>query len=390
MNIHTTSAFSREQSVTIVAIDLSEKELWPLLNGVNDRCDVVCIHYLQTASVDAIIALTPDLVLINVINLAIKGYQLCQAIRTCSALADISIVLIGDEISSSHRLMALNYGSNEYFSLPLQLEGNLAKLKLLLQMNSLVRQLKRHNLKLQQKIQEKDQQLKQQQAIQNDLVRSNQTLEKMAFVDALTQVANRRGFDTSLKKLWSLACHRQQALSLILCDVDFFKAYNDIYGHQAGDMCLQMIARMLKQAKVSTAQVIARYGGEEFAILLPWPEAIQAEKMAWQIQTDIAAARWPHHGATCHYPFVSISMGICTLVPQPFISAGDLIRQADEALYAAKTDGRNQIRTATNDWSGSALRPQGQRPKKYPSILPHKTLNVRASTQDGSAWVSCV
>ena len=123
---------------------------------------------------------------------------------------------------------------------------------------------------------------------------ANQKLQKLAILDGLTGIANRRYFDLVLDKEWQRLAREQQPLSLILCDVDYFKAYNDTYGHQQGDRCLQKIAQILQQSTRRPADLVARYGGEEFALILPNTNAPGALFLAHNIVRQLAHKHLPH------------------------------------------------------------------------------------------------
>lgn len=172
-----------------------------------------------------------------------------------------------------------------------------------------------------------------------ELTQLNQELERLAHVDSLTQAANRRYFDHYLEKEWLRLTREQQPLSLILCDVDHFKPYNDTYGHQAGDRCLQRIAQVLNQAARRPGDLVARYGGEEFAIVLPNTDTNGATYLAQQINRALRDVTLPH--SACEKQRVTLSMGIATLLPATHSTPQRLIAAADRALYGAKAQGRD-------------------------------------------------
>ncbi|MGG6293210.1 diguanylate cyclase domain-containing protein [Leptolyngbya sp. AN02str] len=184
----------------------------------------------------------------------------------------------------------------------------------------------------------------QQSELYNQLQQANQKLEQLAITDDLTQIANRRRFDAHLLHEWQRLAHEQKALSLILCDVDYFKAFNDTYGHQAGDQCLVAIARLINQAATRTTDLAARYGGEEFALILPNTSSKGAEHVARSLQQAIAEQSMPHR-ASAIAPYVTASMGIATVTPLLSYPAQTLVNAADQALYEAKERGRNTICT---------------------------------------------
>ena len=181
----------------------------------------------------------------------------------------------------------------------------------------------------------------QQAQLYQQLEVANQELRRLANSDGLTQLANRRSFDEYLDKEWRRARRQQSPLSLILADVDFFKCYNDFYGHLAGDRCLQQVAAVLRQTVKRSADLAARYGGEEFAILLPNTEETGATLVAAEIQTNIKALQIPHAQSSIA-DCVTVSLGIACLVPGSDMVPTFLIAAADKALYQAKMAGRDR------------------------------------------------
>lgn len=173
-----------------------------------------------------------------------------------------------------------------------------------------------------------------------DMRALNRDLRHLATVDALTQLANRRRFDEGLDQEWKRARRSARSLALLICDIDFFKGYNDHYGHLGGDECLRLVAKALLSAARRPSDLVARFGGEEFAVLVPDTDGESAVSLAWQIQDGIAGARIPHAGSGIS-EFLTISIGVASRVPAPGASVEDLIGAADKALYAAKERGRN-------------------------------------------------
>ncbi len=168
----------------------------------------------------------------------------------------------------------------------------------------------------------------------------NQELEQLATQDGLTQIANRRTFNRVLFQEWERLRREKQPLSLLLIDVDYFKRYNDHYGHQAGDDCLRQVAQMLQQAAQRSADLVARYGGEEFAVLLPQTNIQGAIEVAQNIQNLLHSLGIEHRYSPIS-PQVTVSIGLGTVVPRPTISTKQWVYQIDQALYAAKAQGRN-------------------------------------------------
>ncbi|MDJ1168247.1 diguanylate cyclase [Roseofilum sp. BLCC_M154] len=167
-------------------------------------------------------------------------------------------------------------------------------------------------------------------------------VHKLANTDGLTKVANRRQFDECLYQEWLRLKRDRLPLSLILCDVDYFKLYNDTYGHQAGDECLIQVARAIQHSVRRASDMVARYGGEEFVVLLPNTSEEGAKVVAQLIQSKIDDLQIPHKTSKVSSA-VTMSLGISTLIPSAELSKESLIALADEALYEAKKNGRNQF-----------------------------------------------
>lgn len=172
------------------------------------------------------------------------------------------------------------------------------------------------------------------------LKQANKELLRLANLDGLTQIANRRCFDESLTNEWQRLQREKLPLALLLSDIDFFKSYNDYYGHQAGDECLRQVAAAMLQSCKRPADLVARYGGEEFAILLPNTDLEGAIHISQQIQAQIARIAIPHQGSSVSDQ-VTLSIGIVSMMPIIGGLQEDIIAAADQALYQAKAQGRN-------------------------------------------------
>jgi diguanylate cyclase (GGDEF)-like protein len=171
---------------------------------------------------------------------------------------------------------------------------------------------------------------------------ANLELQKQANLDSLTKIANRRRFDEYLTQEWARCAREQMPLSLILCDVDFFKPFNDNYGHQAGDICLAKVAGSMNIVVKRPADLLSRYGGEEFAVILPVTNSEGAAKVAEEIRTSIKQLQIPHAFSQISN-YVTISLGVATVIPQNNLAAESLIATADKALYQAKRMGRDRV-----------------------------------------------
>jgi len=178
-----------------------------------------------------------------------------------------------------------------------------------------------------------------------DQKRAETALKTLAASDGLTGLANRRSFDQTLVMEWSRAQRTKKPLSLLFADVDYFKLYNDLHGHQKGDECLRAVAAVFGENAFRPADLSARYGGEEFAIIMPETNQDGACKVAERLRGVVARLRLTH-GAPGVGPFVTLSIGIATQIPGEDVCAEFLLQQADQALYAAKNSGRNRVVSA--------------------------------------------
>ncbi|MGB2927005.1 MAG: sensor domain-containing diguanylate cyclase [Limnothrix sp.] len=174
-----------------------------------------------------------------------------------------------------------------------------------------------------------------------DLEQSNAMLERLNNTDALTGVANRRCFDDVLAKEWRRLQCQGECLSLILFDVDFFKSYNDHYGHPAGDACLVRIAQAAQSTLKRSPDLLARYGGEEFAVILPRTGRAEAVRVGEEIQAAIANLGILHEHSASRNKYVTASLGVTSTIPTATGSVKALIEAADKALYQGKKQGRN-------------------------------------------------
>ncbi|NJM27709.1 MAG: GGDEF domain-containing protein [Pseudanabaena sp. RU_4_16] len=174
-----------------------------------------------------------------------------------------------------------------------------------------------------------------------ELQRANQELLKLANLDGLTQIPNRRRFDDYFVTEWQRHLRSQEPLALILIDIDYFKRYNDCYGHQCGDDCLIQVAHVIAKIPQRTTDLVARYGGEEFVAILPNTSSDGALAVAKSIRRAIATLAIPHANSEVSQ-CVTLSLGIASLIPTPDKSTEDLLANADRALYAAKHEGRDR------------------------------------------------
>ncbi|HLO12691.1 MAG TPA: diguanylate cyclase [Pseudoneobacillus sp.] len=183
----------------------------------------------------------------------------------------------------------------------------------------------------------------QRKQMENKLIEANSRLKNLSNIDGLTNIPNRRFFDSTLEKEWKKAIGNQSTLSVIMFDIDHFKLYNDTYGHLQGDDCIKEVAKTVQSIIHQTKDFIARYGGEEFVIILPNTRLDEAILMAETIRKSIKVLGIPH-AASETKPVVTISLGVATLRPSHHSNRMQIIINADDALYQAKAEGRNRVR----------------------------------------------
>ncbi|KPN90555.1 diguanylate cyclase [Pseudomonas nunensis] len=249
----------------------------------------------------------PDLILLDVVMEDMDGHEVCRRLKSDPATQGIPIIFITAQQQESDEVLGLELGAVDFISKPIN--------------TTIVRARVRTHLTLK---------------LQSDLLRS------MALIDGLTGVANRRKFNEDISADWRLCFREQKPLSLILVDVDFFKRYNDRYGHQAGDGCLKSVAQALAETVRRPYDLIARYGGEEFACVLPNTPLTGAVDIAEKMQKRVRALGI-EHAASDVDRVVTISLGVATLTPTGELGFESLIDAADKQLYAAKNAGRARV-----------------------------------------------
>jgi diguanylate cyclase (GGDEF)-like protein len=270
----------------------------------------------------------PDMILLDAILPGMDGFTCCSVLqqtfgKQCPPI--LMITSLNDEESVDKAFAA---GATDYVTKPIHW--------------AVLRQRVRRILQASWAMAELHQKVEHERILIDQLEVANRELHRLARIDSLTELANRRCFDEYLQQEWKRLMREQGHLSLILLDVDFFKSYNDSYGHQAGDDCLREVASLIKQAIHRPADLAARYGGEEFAIILPNTDLEGAVYVAEQIQTDVKAAAIPHCGSGIS-DTITLSCGLACAIPEVQMAMQSLISSADTALYQAKLAGRNRI-----------------------------------------------
>lgn len=283
---------------------------------------------LQTVEVEP-----PDLILLDIRMPETDGHEVCSRLKSNRATEDIPIIFLSALNEIDDRMAAFAAGGVDYITKPFHTAEVLARIHYQLTIQQQRRQLIEQNQQLQAEVQER-------QRIELALRQANLELERLASLDSLTQIPNRRRFDEYWAVEWRQAQREQECLSLIFCDVDCFKAYNDYYGHQAGDLSLQRVAQAIHQTLQRPADLVARYGGEEFAVILPHTNAASAIWVTESIRAAVANLKIVHEQSSVS-AHLTVSLGIWSQTPELAHLPETAIFAADAALYAAKAAGRN-------------------------------------------------
>ena len=292
--------------------------------------------------IKAVNALAPDLILLDINMPEMSGYQVCQNLKNNLATKDIPIIFLSALNEPLDKIKAFKSGGNDYISKPFQLEEVCIRIENQLKINVLQTQLAIQKRELEIKNKRLEQEIEFRRQAENKLLNINQQLQILATLDSLTQLANRHAFDQFLAKEWSRMRREKNPLGIILCDVDHFKLYNDHFGHQAGDRCLQEVARAINSVVKRPADLVARYGGEEFAVILPNTDSHGMLIVAEMIRQQVEKLKIEHPQSLIAN-YVTLSLGVACQIPCQDSSPEKLIHIADCALYEAKQRGRNQV-----------------------------------------------
>jgi two-component system chemotaxis family response regulator WspR len=273
----------------------------------------------------------PTIILQDLIMPEIDGYTLVDQYRSNDATKNIPIIVLSTKENPEDKSLAFERGANDYLvKLPDKIEL-IARIRA--QSKGYLTQLQRDEAFLALR------------KIQVELEQSNEELQKLSSLDGLTGIANRRRLDEFLQNECLRSARENTVLSFILIDIDFFKPYNDNYGHLAGDGCLRKVATALSEIVNRPADLVARYGGEEFGVILPNTDVKGASKLADILRKKIKALAIPHEHSEAGKS-VTISMGVASKVACEGSSPMDIINMADGALYEAKDSGRDKYKVA--------------------------------------------
>jgi diguanylate cyclase (GGDEF)-like protein len=295
----------KKQTVLVVDDVPSNIEI---INGVLGADYEILFATSGKEALDIASSQIPDLILLDIVMPDMDGYEVCAQLKANAGTRDVPVIFVTAKDQEEDESKGLNAGGIDYITKPIS--------------PSIVKARIRNHL---------------------ELKRYRDSLKALSMLDGLTGIPNRRQLDEVLDTEWRRARRNQSPLSLLMMDIDFFKAYNDNYGHLAGDDCLRQLARGLSEIARRPADLVARYGGEEFVFLLPETGVDGAMNAANRVKEKVKLMSIPHAYSSVA-DMVTLSIGVATMVPTDKQTIFDLIRRADECLYAAKHSGRNTIR----------------------------------------------
>ena len=250
----------------------------------------------------------PDIVLLDVMMPEMDGYEVCRRLKNDLDLKDVPVIFITALAEATEEVRGLKLGAVDYITKPFN--PDIVKLRV---GNHL------------------------------ELKRQRDILARLSHIDGLTGIANRREFDEYLEREWLRAQRMNKPLSVFMIDVDFFKRYNDRYGHITGDDCLKKIAATLERSLTRPSDLVARYGGEEFSCVLPDTDKEGMLHTAGNILETIRSLKIPHADSGV-FEFVTVSIGAASTIPENGSKPADIVKAADCALYGAKAAGRNRVK----------------------------------------------
>ncbi len=271
--------------------------------------------------IDLFLKERPDLILLDIVMPDIDGFEVARQIRQLEAPGDWTPIIFLSSLSKDKDIeKGIAAGGDDYLLKPISeivLAAKIRAMQRILQMRQSLLVLTRK------------------------LDSANQELKRLTSLDGLTGIANRRHFDSMLEREWRRAMRQGDEVSILMCDIDFFKQYNDAYGHQSGDECLRLFAQTLSGTMDRGGDLLARYGGEEFAAVLPSTALRGAVHVAEQMRKAIDRLKIEHKETP--FGYITASFGIASAVAMPETDPQDIVGAADRALYKAKHNGRNRV-----------------------------------------------
>jgi diguanylate cyclase (GGDEF)-like protein len=294
-----------EEVADVLIIDDTPGDIATLaaaLDGPDCRCRVA---NAGRRGVRAAAAQVPDVILLDIMMTGVDGYEVCRQLKAQPETAEVPVLFLSALGDPVDKVRAFECGAADFVTKPFHVGEVQARVRLHIRLRRLQRR-----------------------------------LIEVSTTDAVTGLANRRRFDEVLAGEWSRAERNRTPLSVLLIDIDFFKRYNDLYGHLAGDECLRRVAAALAR-QVRAGELVARYGGEEFVLVLPgtWPG--ECRTVAARLRDAVRALAIPHDASDVA-PHVTVSIGAAGVTPHANDTPAGMLAAADRALYRAKAEGRDQ------------------------------------------------
>ena len=296
-----------EEKATILVVDDEAMNIQIINNALSKEYEILAASTGEEA-IRVARRTKPDLILLDIVLPDIDGHQVCKTLKSESETHHIPIIFVTSQNRTEDELKGLELGAVDYFRKPFVVP--------LLQVR--VRN-------------------------QIDLIRKTKALEKMAWVDGLTGISNRRHFDKKYEDACKYGQRNKRSICLLLIDIDYFKQYNDHYGHAKGDLVLREVAHQLEVGAARPLDLVARYGGEEFVILLTDSSETEGALVAEKVREQIETLAITHDKSPIHQ-VVTVSIGVTTSPNDGIKFNSDmLLNTADECLYEAKASGRNTV-----------------------------------------------
>lgn len=315
--------------ITVLLVDDQPMIAEAVRRALEEEKDIE-FHYCSdpTKAIKIANKIKPTIILQDLIMPEVNGLMMVKFFRVNKETSQVPIIVLSTKEDPKIKSDAFSLGVNDYLiKLPDKIE--------------LIARLRYHSTAYIHHKQ-RDEAFAALQESKRQLHEANLALEKLSSLDGLTGIANRRQFDTVLNKEWNRAIRNRIPISLVMLDIDYFKHYNDTYGHQKGDSCLKLVAQILHDNEKRPADLAARYGGEEFGVILPETDLHGATEIATTILQAIRNATIPHKTSTVS-KCLTASLGVASMTAERGKQPDILISHADQALYQAKEEGRNRV-----------------------------------------------